>query len=97
MQAAQTVRLIIRRCPDQLSFPFALWTREAVQLFLRRRFKVRVSIWTVGRYLRNWGLTPPKPARRAYEQNPKEVKRWLEKQSPVIGERRGVPRQRFTG
>jgi len=84
IQAAQTVRLITQRCPDQLRLPFALWTREAVQLFLRRRFKVKVSLWTVGRYLRVWKLTPQKPVRRAYEQNPKEVKQWLEWDYPAI-------------
>src|SRR2546427_5356218 len=40
------------RCPDQLRLPFALWTREAVQQLLARRFGVQVSVWTVGRYLR---------------------------------------------
>jgi len=64
-QAATTVRMIVSRCPDQLRLPFALWTREAVQQLLARRFKVRVSVWTVGRYLRDWGLTPQKPVRRA--------------------------------
>ncbi len=86
IQAAQTVRLIVQRCPDQLHLPFALWTREAVQLFLRRRFGVRVSIWTVGRYLRGWDLTPQKPVRRAYEQSPEEVRQWLERDYPVIRE-----------
>ena len=64
-QAASTVRLIVSRCPDQLSLPFALWTREAVQQLLSRRFGLQVSVWTVGRYLRAWGLTPQKPVRRA--------------------------------
>ena len=56
-------------CPDQLSLPFALWTREAVQKLLWRKFDVQVSVWTVGRYLRAWRLTPQKPVRRVYEQN----------------------------
>lgn len=60
-QAATTVRLIADRCPDQLKLPFALWTREAVQQLLAERFGVRVSVWTVGRYLRDWGFTPQKP------------------------------------
>lgn len=34
--AARTVRLIVSRCPDQWSLPFALWTREAVQQLLVR-------------------------------------------------------------
>jgi transposase len=69
-QAQAAVRLILTRCPDQLRLPFALWTREAVQQLLARRFGVQVSVWTVGRYLRAWGFTPQKPLRRAYEQNP---------------------------
>jgi transposase len=76
--------MILSGCPDQLSLPFALWTREAVQALLSRRFDVRVSVWTVGRYLRAWGLTPQKPVRRAYEQNPGAVREWLEQEYPAI-------------
>ena len=85
-QAATTVRMILSGCPDQLSLPFALWTREAVQQLLSRRFDVEVSVWTVGRYLRAWGLTPQKPVRRAYEQNPGAVRKWLEEEYPAIRE-----------
>jgi hypothetical protein len=85
-QAATTVRHILSGCPDQLSLPFALWTREAVQELLSRKFDVQVSVWTVGRYLRAWGLTPQKPVRRAYEQNPVAVRKWLEEEYPAIRE-----------
>jgi len=40
----------------------------------------------VGRYLRAWGLTPQKPVRRAYEQNPAAVRKWLEQEYPSIRE-----------
>jgi transposase len=83
-QAATTVRHILSGCPDQLSLPFALWTREAVQELLSRKFDLQVSVWTVGRYLRAWGLTPQKPVRRAYEQNPTAVRKWLEEEYPSI-------------
>jgi transposase len=83
-QRAEAIRLITGRCPDQLRLPFALWTREAVQQLLVRRFGVEVSVWTVGRYLRRGGLTPQKPLRRAYEQNPELVRRWLEVEYPAI-------------
>src|ERR1700686_3325310 len=83
-QAATTVRHILSGCPDQLSLPFALWTREAVQELRSRKFEVQVSVWTVGRYLRACGLTPQKPVRRAYEQNPIAVRKWLEEEYPSI-------------
>jgi transposase len=83
-QAATAVRLIEDRCPDQLKLPFALWTREAVRKLLAERFGLSVSVWTAGRYLRDWGFTPQKPTRRAYEQDPAAVRRWLQEEYPAI-------------
>jgi len=85
-EAATTVRLITDRCPDQLKLPCALWTREAVQQLLAERFGLDVSVWTVGRYLAKWGLTPQKPLRRAYERDPVAVQRWLDEEYPAIGQ-----------
>ena len=83
-QAATVVRLIANRCPDQLKLPFALWTRDAVRQLIEKRYDISVSVWTVGRYLQHWGFTPQKPLRRAYEQDPQAVQRWLEHDYPVI-------------
>jgi transposase len=84
VQAAQTVKAIVDKTPDQLKLPFCLWTREAVAQLIEDRFDIRLSVWTVGRYLAKWGFTPQKPVRRAFEQNPKEVKQWLDKTYPDI-------------
>jgi transposase len=84
LQAATLVRLIEGRCPDQLNLPFALWTRGAVKVLMERRFGVRVSVWTVGRYLAGWGFTPQKPLRRAFERDPEQIRRWLEEKYPAI-------------
>jgi transposase len=83
-QDREAVRLIRGDCPDQLLLPFALWTREAVVALLRRRFGLGVSLSTAGRYLRRWGLTPQRPARRAYERDPAAVKRWLAEEYPAV-------------
>lgn len=83
-QAATIVRLLTRCYPSRLHLPFALWTREAVQQLIAQRLGLHLSVWTVGRYLRQWGLTPQKPLRRAYEQDPEAVRRWLEHEYPAI-------------
>jgi len=83
-QAAQVVRTIQGRCPDQLRLPFYLWTREAVGQLIEQRFGVRRSVWQVGRYLSQWGFTPQKPIRKAFERDPVAVKRWLEEEYPRI-------------
>lgn len=83
-QAATIVRMIVDRCPNQLKLPYALWTREAVQELIRRRYGVDVSVWTVGRYLKRWGMTPQKPVRRAFERDPVAVQQWLDEEYPTI-------------
>jgi transposase len=83
-QSAQIAKSIVDRCPDQLKMPFYLWTREAVGQLIERRFGIRLSVWTVGRYLGRWGFTPQKPMRRAFEKNPEAVHRWLDEKYPAI-------------
>lgn len=83
-QAAQVAKVVVHHLPDQLRLPFALWTREAVARYIRRRFKVSVSVVTVGRYLRRWGFTPQKPIRRAYERDPERIAAWLTTEYPKI-------------
>lgn len=89
-EAASIVRIITDSCPEQMKLPFVLWTREAVQMLIAHRCGLHLSIWTIGRYLARWGFTPQKPARRAYEKNTAEVKKWLEKQYPGIKKRAAV-------
>jgi transposase len=43
-----------------------------------------MPIRTVGEYLKRWGFTPQKPLKRAYEQRPAEVQRWLDERYPAI-------------
>ena len=83
-QSAQIVKALKDRHPDQLELPFYLWTREAVSQLIERRFGIRLSIWTVGRYLKRWGFTPQKPLRRAYEKNKRAVQQWLQDEYPSI-------------
>lgn len=83
-QAATVVNMITDKCPDQLKMGFALWTRAAVQQLVAERFGVHRSVWTIGRWLRHWNLTPQKPLRKAYEQDPGAVQRWLDEEYPAI-------------
>lgn len=83
-QAARIAQTVIDRNPRQLKLPFYLWTREAVAELIEDRYKIRLSIWTVGRYLARWGFTPQKPVRQAFERNPEKVRRWLKAEYPAI-------------
>jgi transposase len=83
-QATLITDLVCRHPPDELGLPFHLWTREAVGQLIERECGVFRSVWTVGRYLRQWGLSPQKPVRKAFEQDPQAVTRWLEEEYPTV-------------
>jgi transposase len=83
-QALSIRKSVVGKYPDQLRLPGMLWTREAVSALVERRFGIRLSRWTIGRYLSSWGLTVQKPAKRALEQNPAQVRYWLQTKYPAI-------------
>lgn len=70
--------------PLQCKFEFALWTRAMVCELIDRKYGVQLSEVTVGRLLRRMGLSPQKPLRRAYEQDPEQVQHWLDEEYPAI-------------
>lgn len=86
-QEADVRRCIKDKSPDQFKMTFALWTRQAVRDLIRLRTGVDMPIRTVGEYLKRWGYTPQKPLKRAYEQRPAEVQKWLTETYPAISER----------
>ena len=83
-QEKEVQRLIIDKTPDQLKLPFVLWDRKAVKELIYRQYKVVVAIRTVGKYLHRWNFTPQRSVKRAYEQQPKAVQRWLDEDYPKI-------------
>lgn len=83
-QEAAIQKMIAEKTPDQLKLAFALWTRKAVCELIGREYGVKMPVRTCGEYLKRWGYTPQKPARRAYEQNPKAVKEWMDVTYPLI-------------
>ena len=86
-QERETRQLLIDKTPDGLQLDFALWSRPAVQQLIKQRYALKLTLQSVGTYLRRWGFTPQKPVERAYEQCPQSVQRWLNEQYPVIRER----------
>ena len=86
-QEAKVRKLISDKTPDQLKMPYALWTRAAVSQLIEQRFGIRLPVRTMGLYLARWGFTPQKPMKKAYEQSPAAVKKWLDEDYPVIAMR----------
>lgn len=86
-QEARVRRAVLTKNPDQVAIPGMVWTRPQVRDLIRRWFGIGLSLVTIGKYLRSWRLSPQKPVRKAYEQNPEAVARWLEVGYPAIAKR----------
>jgi transposase len=84
VQLGRLYALVVGNDPRQLRFPFALWTRDMVRELIRREFQVQLSAVSVGRLLRQLGLSPQRPLHRAYEQDPERVARWKAEEYPKI-------------
>lgn len=61
-----------------------LWTRRPVGDLIVKLYRLRLTEPGVGKYLKRWGLTFPRPDKRAVEQDPEAVRRWHEETWPAI-------------
>jgi len=86
-QEKEVQKVIADKTPDQLKMPFALWTRRAVCDLVEERYRVRLPERTCGDYLKRWGFSAQRPARRNSEQNPEAVRRWIEEEYLQIAKR----------
>ena len=83
-QEKQVQKDICDKRPEQLKMDFALWTREAVLIYIREHVGIDMPVRTVGEYLKRWGFTLRKPIKVAYEQKLEAVKKWLDEEYPAI-------------
>jgi transposase len=83
-QEKKIQQLIQDRTPDQLKLSYALWTRQAVSELIEALYGVRLTVRNMGKYLKRWGFTPQRPLKKAYEQSPEAVAKWVNEEYPKI-------------
>ena len=83
-QAEHLQQLLRTHQPEELGIAAPLWTRRAVGDLIGREYNLSLAVRTVGRYLQRWGFTAKRPRRHARDQDPEEVRLWLEETYPAI-------------
>ena len=86
-QAAYLRTILNEKTPEDVGIAAPLWTRGAVAALIRKEYEIDMPVRTVGEYLRRWGYTPKVPNRHAKDQDPAEVRQWLEETYPAIERR----------
>ena len=86
-QRQQVRRWIIGKDPRPYSFDFGLWTRKIVAQLIEERMGLVMKLTAIGRLLASLDITPQKPLRRAYERDPKSVRKWIEQDYPLLKQR----------
>jgi transposase len=86
-QAQHIQQLLRTHRPEELGIAAPLWSRRAVRDLICQECHVALAVRTVGLYLRRWGFTAKRPRRHARDQDPEEVRQWLEETYPAIAAR----------
>ena len=70
--------------PDYFKLPYSLWSREAIQELIKQKYGFEMPLTTITDYLKRWGMTCQRPAKRATKQNAAAVKEFQEVTFPKI-------------
>jgi len=90
LSAPQELRLkeiIVGQCRDQMELPFALWSSTAIRALIYSLWGIKIGQRTISDYMKRWGYTPQKAAKRAYERSDKATHEWLNDIYPTIKQR----------
>ena len=96
-QAARLRTILNEKSPEEVGIASPLWTRRAVAELIRKEYGIDMPVRTVGEYLERWGYTAKVPRRHAKDQDPEEVRHWLEVTYPAIECGPPVRMRRSTG
>ena len=87
IQTQKVREILINNTPDEFNLPFCLWTRKAIQMLILDLWSIFIPLRTISNYMKRLGFTLQKPIKRAYEQNRKDVQKWINQEYPKISER----------
>lgn len=87
MQKSRIFRWINGKNPMRYGFDFALWARAIVRELILQKFKINLSVTSVGSVLTELNHTAQKPPRRVYQSDPEAIERWQRNIFPTLAKR----------
>lgn len=79
-------RTVLETTPEDHNFDTRLWTRSLLVDLLKKEFRVTVDETTIGRHLRELGITCQKPEYEAAQKDEEKVRKFCEDTFPRIAQ-----------
>ena len=83
-QEQELTTMLVDHDPAQFKLKGCMWTRDSVKKLIQQEYGITMPNRTVGEYLRRWGFTVQRPAKREANQKPEQVEAWLNEEYPAI-------------
>lgn len=83
-EMAWLARSVREDTPQQMKFPYALWTLSLIGELIKRRLGKSLSPASVSRVMKLLGFTVQKPLYRAWQRDPELVRQWETETYPEI-------------
>ncbi len=80
-------KMLIDKIPNDFNLPYCLWSRQSIQDLIFKFWLVHIPLRTITDYMKKLNFTPQKPIKRAYQQSPKTIKKWIEEDYPKISKK----------
>jgi len=66
-------RTIVEKVPEDFGIAGKLWTLERTRAYIQKQFHKAINARTLSDYMKRWGMSSQRPAKRARKQNPKGI------------------------
>jgi len=63
-QEKEIISLLVDKNPEQMKLKGCMWNRDNIREMIKSKYGISMPIRTVGEYLKRWGFTVQRPAKR---------------------------------
>lgn len=83
-QSKELIETLLNKTPDEVGLEHVLWNSKVIQKLIEIKFSITYSDRGIRQLMKTLGFSSQKPIKRAYQQNPEKVSKWLDETYPAI-------------
>lgn len=83
-QTQELIEIMLKKTPDEIGMEYTLWNSKVILKLIQTKYSVTYSERGIRQLMTSLGFSSQKPIKRAYQQDPDKIKKWLEEIYPAI-------------